>query len=165
MAQRMTHYMDDDTTVLEMPAFTSLDPQLPVDVNALRAQISTDGKQVYFLKQVRVRRAGQDGQAPAMLDTEYLHISPDERIMRTNQFVTLRQGASVITANQLLIDDIRQVDDDCPVASGRLLSNHHTAPSEENQKMRVERLFASLICGFLLLPLPPVPKRRTKPSR
>jgi lipopolysaccharide export system protein LptC len=42
---------------------------------------------------------------PASLDTEYLHVSPDERIMRTNQFFTLRQGASVITANQLMIDD------------------------------------------------------------
>jgi len=42
---------------------------------------------------------------PTTLDTEYLHVTPDDRIMRTDKFVTLRQGASVITANQLLVDD------------------------------------------------------------
>ena len=105
MAERMTHYMDDDTTVLDKPMFFSLDQSLPVEVRSQRAQISADGKQVYFLNKVRLTRAAGAGQMPASLDTEYLHISPDERIMRTNQFFTLRQGASVITANQLMIDD------------------------------------------------------------
>jgi len=108
-AKRMTHYMDDDTTVLDQPMFISLDPALPVEVTSLRAQISADGKQVYFLNQVHAVRGGQVGQTPATLDTEYLHVSPDERIMRSNQLVTLRQGTSVITANQLLIDDTRRL--------------------------------------------------------
>jgi lipopolysaccharide export system protein LptC len=85
--------------------FFSLDQSLPVEVRSQRAQISADGKQVYFLNKVRLTRAGGAGQMPASLDTEYLHVSPDERIKRTNQFFTLRQGASVITANQLMIDD------------------------------------------------------------
>lgn len=105
VAERMTHYMDDDTTVLEKPVFLSLDPQLPVEVKSMRAQMSADGKQVYFLDQVHVVRRGLNGQMPTTLDTEYLHVTPDDRIMRTNKFVTLRQGASVITANQMLVDD------------------------------------------------------------
>jgi lipopolysaccharide export system protein LptC len=101
--------MDDDTTVLEQPVFTSLDPQVPVEVKSKRAQMSGDGKQVYFLDQVHVvrhgGRSGLNGQMPTTLDTEYLHVTPDDRIMRTNKLVTLRQGASVITANQMLVDD------------------------------------------------------------
>lgn len=109
IAEKMTHYMDDDTTVLQGPVFVSLDPLLPAEVRSQRAQISTDGKQVYFLNKVHVVRGGLDGQIPALLDTEYLHVSPDERRMRTNRFVTLRQGASVMSANQLLIDDVSKV--------------------------------------------------------
>ena len=108
-ALRMTHYMDDDTTVLDQPVFTSLDPQLPVQVTSRRAQMSADGKQVYFLGQVRVVRQGIDGQAPVTLDTEYLHVSPDDRIMRTDRNVTMQQGASVIRANKLLVDDRSQL--------------------------------------------------------
>ena len=105
VAERMTHYMDDDTTVLERPVFTSLDPNIPVEVKSKRAQMSGDGKQVYFLDQVHVVRRGLSGQMPTTLDTEYLHVTPDDRIMRTNKLVTLRQGASIITANKMLVDD------------------------------------------------------------
>jgi LPS export ABC transporter protein LptC len=76
-----------------------------VEVKSMHAQISADGKQVYFLDQVHVVRRGLNGQMPMTMDTEYLHVTPDDRIMRTNKLVTLRQGASVITANQMLVDD------------------------------------------------------------
>jgi lipopolysaccharide export system protein LptC len=109
VAEKMTHYMDDDTTVLEQPVFTSLDPLVPVEVKSQRAQMSADGRHVYFLNQVHVLRRGGDARMPMTLDTEYLHVTPDDRIMRTNKFVTLRQGATVITANQLLVDDANKL--------------------------------------------------------
>ena len=105
VAERMIHYMDDDTTVLERPVFTSLDPLVPMEVKSQRAQMSSDCQHVYFINQVHVVRQGLNGQMPTTLDTEYLHVTPDDRIMRTNKFVTLRQGTSVITANQMLADD------------------------------------------------------------
>lgn len=108
-AERMIHYMDDDTTVLEKPLFTSLDKAVPVEVSSKRAQMSGDGKHVHFLEQVHVVRSAQGGAALLTLDTEYLHVTPDERIMRSNQLVTLRQGASVLTANQLLMDDTHKL--------------------------------------------------------
>ena len=108
-AERMTHYMDDDTTVLDSPVFTSLDPVLPVEVTSKRAQMSADGRHVYFIAQVHVERRSLEGQMPISLDTEYLHVTPDERTMRTDKLVTLRQGASIITANQMLFDDMNKV--------------------------------------------------------
>jgi lipopolysaccharide export system protein LptC len=108
-AERMIHYMDDDTTVLEQPQFTSLESAVPVEVRSNRAQLSGDGKHVHFLERVRVVRAAGDGQAPVTLDTEYLHVTPDQRIMQSNQLVTLRQGTTVLTANALLIDDANKL--------------------------------------------------------
>jgi lipopolysaccharide export system protein LptC len=109
VAERMTHYMDDDTTVLLNPIFSSLDPLLPMEVTSRRAQMSGDGKHVHFLDRVHVVRRDPAGQMPLTLDTEYLHVTPDERTLRTNKLVTLRQGASVITANQMLVDDARKL--------------------------------------------------------
>lgn len=105
MADRMVHYMDDDTTVLDKPHFLSLDPQAPVEVNAKRALISTDGKRVFFLNQVHATRTSPSGMAPITVDTEYLQVNPDERTMSTDRFVTLRQGRSSMTANGLRADD------------------------------------------------------------
>jgi lipopolysaccharide export system protein LptC len=119
-AQRMTHYMDDDTTVLDAPVFTSLDPELPVRVSAHRAQMSADGRHVYFLQQVHIVRQEGTDQPPTTLDTEYLHVTPDERIMRTNKLVTLRQGSSVITANEMLADDNNKL----LILSGRVKGVH-----------------------------------------
>jgi lipopolysaccharide export system protein LptC len=104
-AERMVHYMDDDTTVLDNPRFHSLDPASPVKVEAKRALISTDGKRVFFLNRVQVTRASSGGQAPITLDTEYLQVNPEERIMLTDRSVTLRQGRSNITANGLIFDE------------------------------------------------------------
>jgi len=120
VAQRMTHYMDDDTTVLDAPVFTSLSSELPVRVSANRALMSADGRHVYFLEQVHIVRQAQADQPPTTLDTEYLHVTPDERIMRTDKLVTLRQGAAVITANQMLADDNNKL----LILSGRVKGVH-----------------------------------------
>jgi lipopolysaccharide export system protein LptC len=109
VAERMTHYMDDDTTVLDQPVLVSLDPLVPMEVKSKRAQLSADGKEVYFLNQVHILRRGVNGEMPMTMDTEYLHVTPDDRIMRTNKLVTLRQGASVISANQMLVDDVKKL--------------------------------------------------------
>lgn len=104
-ATRMTHFMDDDTTVLDGPILRNLVPGAPVTVTAKRALISSDGKQVYFLDDVHMERLANQDQAAITLDTEYLHVASDSRVMRTNKPVTLRQGRSNITANGFIADD------------------------------------------------------------
>lgn len=105
VASRMTHYMDDDTTVLDNPTLRTLDPALITLVTAKRALISTDGQQVYFLNKVHAERTFANGGPTITLDTEYLHVSADARTMRTNKPVKLRQGLSTATADSLLADD------------------------------------------------------------
>jgi len=105
IAKRLTHYMDDDTTVLDKPIMRSLGDQEPVTVTAKRALLSSDGNQAYFMDNVRVERLSGDGQPPLTLETEYLHVSRDARTMRSNRPVLMRQGRSHVSANGMLADD------------------------------------------------------------
>ncbi len=108
-AMRMTHFMDDDTTVLDNPTMRTLDPQTPLSITSKRALLSADGQQAYFLNQVHVERLAKNGTPPLTMDTEYLHVSADARIMRTHKPVTLRQGRSNISANGMIADDHAKV--------------------------------------------------------
>lgn len=111
VATRLTHYMDDDTTVLENPVLRTLDPEIPMTVKSKRALISSDGQQVYFLNQVHAERIYPNGAPPLTLETEYLHVSGDARTMRSHKPVRLRQGMSTTTANGLFADDYAKVVD------------------------------------------------------
>ena len=105
-AARLTHYMDDDTTVLESPRFRTLDRNnARAEVTADRGQVSSNGQHVHFLGDVRFTRQDQGPRAPISLETEYLWITPDAGIMQTDKPVVLKQGRAVITAGNLLVND------------------------------------------------------------
>jgi lipopolysaccharide export system protein LptC len=105
-AARLTHYMDDDTTILEAPHFTVMESDSAhSEVTARRGQISTNGEHVHFLGHVHLVRYGPGAKVPLTLDTEYLWITPDTGIMQTDRHVTLRQGKAVITAGALLANN------------------------------------------------------------
>ncbi len=105
IAKRLTHYMDDDTTVLDKPVMRSLDDEDPVMVTAQRALLSSDGNQAYFMDNVRVERLSSGDRASLTLETEYLHVSRDARTMRSNRPVVMRQGRSQVSANGMFADD------------------------------------------------------------
>ncbi|MCP5278292.1 MAG: LPS export ABC transporter periplasmic protein LptC [Thiobacillus sp.] len=105
-AERLIHYMDDDTTVLESPRFSVLESdRTRSDVTADRGQVSGNGQHVHFLGHVKLTRLDPAADAPTILTTEYLWITPDARIMQTHKPVTLTQGRTVITAGNLLVND------------------------------------------------------------
>jgi lipopolysaccharide export system protein LptC len=105
-ATRLTHYMDDDTTVLEMPRFSILDREnARSEVTAKRGQVSTNGQHIHFLGNVRLTRKNQGTRQPLTLETEYLWVTPDTGIMQTDKPVTLKQGGTTINAGKLLAND------------------------------------------------------------
>ncbi len=108
-AERMTHYMDDDTTVLLKPIFQSQDREQPTEVRAMRAQISGDGQFVHFLDQVHIVRRDPDGGPPTTLDTNYLRVAPNQHTMFTDQPITLRRGNSLIHAAGMTADDRKRL--------------------------------------------------------
>lgn len=104
-AVKMTHYMDDDTTVLEAPRFEQHSPMVPiVRATAKRGFVSSQGDHVHLLDQVRLTREPTPGVPELVMTTEYLHITPEAELMRTDKPVEVHQGASWVTADSLYAD-------------------------------------------------------------
>lgn len=104
-ARRMTHYPDDDTTVLEAPKFVSLGPNKPpVTITAKEALVSPDGEHVYFQDDVVVTRAAQGRATELAMRTNFLHVMPEKRLARTDRPVTITDAATVVHAVGLEFD-------------------------------------------------------------
>lgn len=104
-ADRMVHYMDDDSTALEEPRFGREGPKVSrVQVRSKRGLVSADGENVYFLGNVRMEQDGARDRPPLELTTEYLRVIPDHDIIRTDKPVTLREGKSLLTASGMVAD-------------------------------------------------------------
>ncbi len=104
-AERMQHYMDDDTTVLEAPRFGREGPGVaPVQVQSRRGLVSPEGESVYFLGDVRMQQNGAGDRPPLQLSTEYLRVIPEGNIIRTDRPVMLSEGSSRLTATGMVAD-------------------------------------------------------------
>ena len=101
-AKKMTHFPDDDVTVLVQPRFvTYAEGSAPVTVTSLDAHVSGNGENVYFENEVRVVRAAAGNQSELTLETTYLHVIPDDNIAKTDRPVTIRNAAGVVNASGL----------------------------------------------------------------
>ena len=101
-AKKMTHFPDDDVTVLVQPRFvTYAEGSAPVTVTSLDAHVSGNGDNVYFENEVRVVRAAVGNQSELTLETTYLHVIPDDNIAKTDRPVTIRNAAGVVNASGL----------------------------------------------------------------
>jgi lipopolysaccharide export system protein LptC len=105
-AVRMTHYMDDDTTVLEMPHFTQTSPgKVPLEVRSKRGLIIGQGEVVHFLDDARATRQATADRPAMTLDGEHLRVLPDAHILTSDKPVVIRQGLSVMHGGNLYADD------------------------------------------------------------
>ncbi|MGZ5093413.1 MAG: LPS export ABC transporter periplasmic protein LptC [Burkholderiales bacterium] len=109
-AQKMTHFPDDDVTLLREPklvAYSEGNP--PVTVTSRRARVSGNGEDVYFEDQVRVVRAPDAQQSELVLETNYLHVIPDDNLAKTNQPVRITTDGTVVTASGLELNSDTRV--------------------------------------------------------
>lgn len=103
-AERMLYYTDDETTELTAPRFQHrATSSPPISAEAARGFISTRGDHVHLLDRVRLVRAATAGTPELVLTTDYLMITPEAEMMRTDRPVELRQGASFLRADKLLL--------------------------------------------------------------
>lgn len=101
-AAKMTHFPDDDVTLLTEPRLISYgEGRPPVTVTAREAHMSGDGENVYFERDVRVVRAPHGNQSALVLDTQYLHVLPEENIAKTDRPVVIHNANTVINASGL----------------------------------------------------------------
>jgi len=104
-AEKMTHYMDDDTTVLEQPRFLrEISGQPTWRAASSRGLVSSNGENVHLLDDVRIERDDGGQSPPLVLTTDYLWVIPEADILRTDKPVTLRQGASQVVAGGMEVD-------------------------------------------------------------
>jgi lipopolysaccharide export system protein LptC len=95
----MEHYPDDDTTQLTRPNFTAFDEaRVATRIAAQSGLVSSNGKEVYFTRDVKVKKDASADKDWLTIDTDYLHITPDQDIARTDRAVTIKTPAAVITA-------------------------------------------------------------------
>lgn len=98
-AKKMTHYPDDDATLVTEPRFVSYTgAEAPVSITAKQGVVSSKGDHVYFQDDVRVVRAAYDDQSALTLRTSFLHVIPDAHLAKTDRQVTITDDATVVTA-------------------------------------------------------------------
>lgn len=104
-AERMTHYPDDDSTLVKVPHLT-YHREPPTYVTAREALVGTKGEHVNLSGDVRVTRDGTHGNPPTLLTTERLEAFPDEEIARTDAPVQIVQGPSQVTGSGLSANNL-----------------------------------------------------------
>ncbi|HAF00970.1 MAG TPA: LPS export ABC transporter periplasmic protein LptC [Methylophilaceae bacterium] len=109
-AAEMTHYPDDDSTVLQRPRFTQYSVDKPyTQIQGLRGYVSSDGESVEFVDNVKVVRQAYADRGEMQLTTEKLTIEPDKDLATSNSAVTIKQfPKTVITAVGMVYDKKNQ---------------------------------------------------------
>ena len=98
-ADRMTHYPDDDTTDLLSPRFiNSASGSAPMTITSKTGKVSSGGEHVYFETDVRATRAAFGKHSELVLETSFLHVTPDENVARTDRPVTITDAHTVAHA-------------------------------------------------------------------
>jgi len=98
-ARKMTHYPDDDSTYLEQPHFTRYQiDSPPVHITGKNGMVSANGDHVFFTGNVHVVREAFGKNSQLTLDTEYLHIIPDQDLANSDKAVIIRDANTIVTA-------------------------------------------------------------------
>lgn len=105
-ATRLMHYPDDDSTTLDEPRITLLSPGQPaIHANAEHGSISSKGEDVYLRDNVKVLREASSQQGQLTLQTEYLHISPDQNLADTDRAVTIVDANNTVHATGMELNN------------------------------------------------------------
>jgi lipopolysaccharide export system protein LptC len=109
-AAEMTHFPDDDTTVLQRPKFTQFAVNKPyTQIQGLRGYVSSDGETVEFFDNVKVVRQATADKGQMELLTEKLTIEPSKDLATTQSPVTINQAPKTkVTAVGMVFDKKNQ---------------------------------------------------------
>ncbi|MES2563227.1 MAG: LPS export ABC transporter periplasmic protein LptC [Pseudomonadota bacterium] len=124
-AAKMTHFPDDDVTLLAEPRLVTYgEDRAPVTVTAREARMSGDGENVYFERDVRVVRARHGNQGELVLDTQYLHVMPEDNIAKTDRPVIIHNASTVINASGLELNSETRILELQGRVSGKFVPSH-----------------------------------------
>jgi len=105
-AKKMQHFPDDDSTTLEMPLLTSLSAERPaIHASANHGILSSKGDEVFLRGAVEILREASAQEDKLTLQTEYLHILPDQDLVDTDRAVTVVDKHNTVYAIGLEMDN------------------------------------------------------------
>ena len=106
VAYKMTHYPDDDSTILQQPQFTQYSADKPyTKVTGNRANVSSNGEEIEIQKKVVVIREATVDQGEMRLFTDKLMLFPNQDLAKTDSPVVIKQAPkTVIHATGMVYD-------------------------------------------------------------
>lgn len=96
-APKMLHYADDDSTEVGTPVLTYFGEDRRTRVNAGKAWLSKEGKEVRLSDDVRVVREAMADSPELVVTTAEMLVYPDDEVARGSLPVTITQGRSILT--------------------------------------------------------------------
>ncbi len=109
-AVQMTHYPDDDSTVLEKPRFTQFTDGKPyTKIKGLYATVSSNGEEIEILDDVVVVRSASKDKGEMEMLTDKLIIYPEQDLAKTDRPVVIKQAPkTVIHATGMVLSKKKQ---------------------------------------------------------
>lgn len=108
-AAKMVHYPDDDSTALEQPRYVTLAHSAPLSITSNEALVTSNAGNIYFRGNVIAKRAPAPGGTSLTVNTEYLHVLPDDNIAKTDRHVTITDANMKIEAASMELNSETRV--------------------------------------------------------
>lgn len=99
-AKEMRHYPDDDSSEILAPDLT-YHREPPTHITARRAKMSSEGKHVELIDDVRITRGAFNDKPATVLTTSRLDAWPDDEIASNKEPVTIVQGQSNVQGSRM----------------------------------------------------------------
>ncbi len=109
-AVKMTHYPDDDSSLLEKPQFTQhIEGKHDIKISGDHGNVSSDGEEIEILGNVVVVREAFDDKGEMRVLTDKLTLFPDLELAKTERPVTITQAPkTIIHATGMIYDKNKQ---------------------------------------------------------
>jgi lipopolysaccharide export system protein LptC len=106
-AAKMSHFPDDDSSLLDTVVFTAFNPsQPPIIARAPRGRLIAGGDEVIMEGGVVVTSEKTEKHQPLRLSTPALNVFPDQNIARSTEGVQLDSPTGQLTANKLELNSL-----------------------------------------------------------
>jgi lipopolysaccharide export system protein LptC len=103
---RMSHFADDDSTVLNKPQITSARPDSPtVHMQADTGNVTSDAEQVTLTGNVRITRAASADNPELRATGNYLLVLPEQDIAKSDEPFEIQHGGSHIWSQTLVFNN------------------------------------------------------------
>ena len=95
--EKLTHFPADDSSLIDLPSYESLDPDKPPQtLRSNTAIMKEDNTKVHMHGSVVGDRVATAKTTDMHLETEYMLVFPDEDAMQTDKPVAIRRGLSTM---------------------------------------------------------------------